>query len=68
MTCQIRRPRPDVANWAIGARGKRGDDHNQWFGGSKTVGQTNKQSETFGNTVGPEEQMTESRGIREIPQ
>ena len=42
-----------MANWPIGVRGNRGDDHSQLFGKSKVVGQANKQSETFWNTVGP---------------
>jgi len=34
-------------------RGERGDNHSQLFGKAKAVGQVNKQSETFWNSVGP---------------
>ena len=41
-----------LGNRLIGARGNRGDDGSQSLGRSKTVGQANKQSETFRNAVG----------------
>jgi len=66
--CQIGRPHPGLANCAIGARGNGGVDHSQLIERSKAVGQANKQSETFGNTVGPRSCQQGIRRNRENPQ
>ena len=56
MTCQFghtHKGATSLGEYTIRARGNRGDNHSQSNGGSKAVGQANKQSETFRNLVSP---------------